>query len=386
MRIGISFGGAGRSAAHLALSCLIWLALSMATPPARAHEVFPSIADMTQVGDALEFVVSVNAEAFVAGINLNGLVNTNTSAQAPEYDRLRRLQPADMAAAVTAFWPGMAQRIAIRAGDTAIIPDLVAVTVDPVGDPEVARSSVLTFRAVLPPGTAQVVVGWDPAFGALVLRQQGVDAPYDGYLEAGALSDPIALAGGGQVGLWQTFLNFIPVGFDHIVPKGLDHILFVLGLFFLSTRMRPLLWQVSAFTLAHTITLALASLGYVSISPRIVEPLIAASIAFVAIENLYTDGLSRWRPFVVFGFGLLHGLGFASVLTDFGLPDGAFFPALIGFNVGVELGQLAVIAVAFMLTAYWFGNRPWYRARISMPVSGAIGVMGCWWVVERTLL
>ena len=126
-------------------------------------------------------------------------------------------------------------------------------------------------------------------------------------------------------------------------------ILFVLGLFFLSTRFTPLLWQVSAFTLAHTVTLAMAVLGIVSVPASIVEPLIAASIVYVAVENILSDHLSRWRPYVVFGFGLLHGLGFASVLGEFGLPDGQIVPALIGFNIGVEFGQLTVIAIAFLL-------------------------------------
>ena len=93
-----------------------------------------------------------------------------------------------------------------------------------------------------------------------------------------------------------------------------------------------------------------------------------------------------WRPVVVFGFGLLHGLGFASVLGEFGLPETAFLPALIGFNIGVELGQLTVIAVAFALVGYWFRDRPWYRARIAIPASVFIALIGAWWVVERTVL
>ena len=121
----------------------------------------------------------------------------------------------------------------------------------------------------------------------------------------------------------------------------------MLGLFFLAARFRPLLWQVSAFTLAHTITLALAALNIVNVPGSIVEPLIAASIVYVAIENVFSDGLNKWRPVVIFGFGLLHGLGFASVLGEFGLPEGAFIPALIGFNLGVEVGQLFVIAIMF---------------------------------------
>jgi hypothetical protein len=280
----------------------------------------------------------------------------------------------------------MAARMQIAVDGTVIAPTLVAVQVPADTDPELARLSVITFDLALPAGAQTVTFAWDAAFGTLVLRQQGVEAPYDGYLEAGAASEPIALSGGGQKGGWATFADYIPVGFDHIVPKGLDHILFVLGLFFLSTQWRPLLTQVTAFTVAHTITLALASLQIVTVPGAIVEPLIAASITFVAVENILTRGLSPWRPFVVFGFGLLHGLGFASVLGDFGLPEGTFIPALLGFNVGVELGQLAVIAVAFALVGFWFGGRDWYRSRVSIPASIAIGLVGAWWFVERTFL
>ena len=182
------------------------------------------------------------------------------------------------------------------------------------------------------------------------------------------------------------FWAYVPVGFDHILPKGLDHILFVVGLFFLSPAWRPLILQISTFTLAHTLTLGLAALGYVRLPSELVESMIAASIVFVAVENTFAKGLSRSRPFVVFGFGLLHGLGFASVLVEFGLPQHAFIPALIGFNVGVELGQLTIVAFGFGLLSYWFGKKPWYRLHIALPASGAIALVGAWWVVERTLL
>ncbi len=184
---------------------------------------------------------------------------------------------------------------------------------------------------------------------------------------------------------WAVFEAYIPIGFDHILPKGLDHILFVLGLFLLAARLRPLLWQVTAFTAAHTITLALASLGWVSVPSGIVEPLIAASICYVALENVFMDHLSPWRPFVVFGFGLLHGLGFASVLGEFGLPQAEFIPALLGFNVGVELGQLTVIALAFLSVGIWFRSKPWYRARVTVPASLAIAAVGAFWLVQRVV-
>ena len=181
-------------------------------------------------------------------------------------------------------------------------------------------------------------------------------------------------------------MHYIPVGFDHILPKGLDHILFVLGLFFLSIYLRPLLWQITAFTLAHTVTLALGAMGWVTVPAGIVEPLIAASIVYVAIENLFMSGLSRWRPFVIFGFGLLHGLGFASVLGEFGIPDDQFFAALIAFNIGVEFGQLTVIAAAFLAVGLWFRHKDWYRARISVPASLLIAAVGAYWFIERVFL
>lgn len=182
--------------------------------------------------------------------------------------------------------------------------------------------------------------------------------------------------------LSATLVLYTKLGFEHILPKGLDHILFVLALFLASTRLRPLLIQVSAFTLAHTLTLGLAATGWVRAPADLVEPLIAASIAWVAAENLMFTGMTRWRPAVVFGFGLFHGLGFASVLLELGLPENQLLPALLAFNVGVELGQLAVILAAWILLHRWF-TKPWYRRRVVQPASLAIAITGGWWAIER---
>lgn len=178
--------------------------------------------------------------------------------------------------------------------------------------------------------------------------------------------------------------EYLKLGFTHILPKGLDHILFVLGLFLLSSHWRPLLWQITAFTVAHTVTLGLSILEVVSLPPRIVESLIALSIAYVAIENIFTDRLRPWRPALVFAFGLLHGLGFAGVLRELGLPPGEMVPALLSFNVGVEVGQLAVVALAFAAVG-WARKSPWYRSAIVIPVSGAIAITGLYWTVERAV-
>lgn len=363
----------------------LFFGLLLLATPATAHEVLPAIGDFQQDGDTLAFDIRTNLEGFVAGIDLTATADTNAAPQAADYDSLRALPPQALETRFRQFWPRMAARIFIRIDGADQPVTLTGVSVPEPGDVSLPRASVISFTAPVPAGAKTVQIGWAAPFGALVIRQNGVDKPYDGYLEAGALSDPISLGGGDRLSPTQAFLAYIPIGFDHIVPKGLDHILFVLGLFFLSTRLRPLLWQVSAFTVAHTVTLGLGALGYVTLPPAIVEPVIAASIVFVAVENILTSGLSRWRPFVVFAFGLLHGLGFASVLSEIGLPEGGFFPALIGFNVGVELGQLAVITAAFLLVGLWFGKKPWYRARISVPASGAIAAVGAFWFFQRIL-
>ena len=204
-------------------------------------------------------------------------------------------------------------------------------------------------------------------------------------LERGARSDPYSLADPVDpptaVSIGRQYLE---LGFVHIVPRGPDHILFVLGLFLLGSRTRPLVWQVSAFTAAHAVTLSLAVFEIVTLPARVVEPLIALSIVYVAIENVLTGRLTPWRPAVVFGFGLLHGLGFAGVLRQLGLPGQERVLGLLTFNIGIELGQLLVIAVA-LASIGWCRRRPWYRARIAVPLSVAIAGVGLFWAVERVL-
>ena len=202
------------------------------------------------------------------------------------------------------------------------------------------------------------------------------------WAEPGAASEPIPGEGAeaGSVGV-----RYLRLGFLHILPRGLDHILFVLGLFLAARELRPLLVQVTAFTVAHTLTLALSTLGVVSLPSVVVEALIAASIVWIGVENLAFAEPGRFRVAVVFGFGLLHGLGFAGVLGELGLPDDALVPALIAFNVGVELGQLAVLALAFAAVG-WFRDRSWYFERVTLPGSLLVLVVGLYWLVERVML
>jgi hypothetical protein len=174
-------------------------------------------------------------------------------------------------------------------------------------------------------------------------------------------------------------------GFAHIVPDGLDHVLFVLGLFLLAASMRDLLLQITAFTAAHSLTLALAYRGIVGVPAGLVEPLIALSIAWIALENLFSRQVSRGRLVVVAAFGLLHGLGFAGALSGLGLSGLPFAATLAGFNLGVELGQLAVVVTAACLLAPWRLDAPARRRWIVQPASLAIALTGLVWAGQRLL-
>ena len=179
---------------------------------------------------------------------------------------------------------------------------------------------------------------------------------------------------------------YLWIGFKHILPLGFDHILFVLSLFLLSPKLKPIILQSTAFTVAHSVTLILASYNVIKPSPRIIEPLIALSIIYVALENIFSPRLKPSRIGVVFLFGLVHGMGFAGALAQMGLPKNAYLISLIMFNVGVELGQLIVILSAYFLLAKWFANKPYYRSRIVIPLSCIIFAVAAYWTVQRIFL
>ena len=365
------------------LAVLAMLALSFLPHPARAHEVLPAIASFSVKDGTLKLAIRADIDAIMAGLDLS---SEEEGAPGPEdgtYDALRVRPASEIAVRFRTFWPGMADQVRILVDGVNRMPVLTSV-VPPEADVQgLSRSFTVNLVVDLPPGARTVSIGWAEPLGPLVLRQNGVESPYDGYLEPGQTSPPVALAGGDAQGGWSTFAVYVPVGFQHIVPLGLDHILFVLGLFLFDTRLRPLLLQISAFTAAHTLTLAAAAAEVITIPASVVEPAIAASIVFVAVENIFGKGRSALRLPLVFLFGLLHGLGFASVLAEFGLPETGFLAALLGFNLGVEIGQLAVVGAAFLCVSLWFRRHALYRAVVVVPGSVVIGLTGAVWFVQR---
>ena len=280
-------------------------------------------------------------------------------------------------------------RVKIAFDGIAVRPEVVC-NVTPAPDATSAPAATIRLTGAIPPGARHFTwsFGWTFTSYSLSVRHAPAEHPATRWLEGKQVSEAFAVAGGplGAVDRGQTIWRYLTLGFTHILPLGLDHVLFVLGIYLLSGRARAVLWQVSAFTLAHSITLGLTMYGVVSVSPRIVEPMIALSIAYVAIENLVHAELRNWRIALVFAFGLLHGMGFAGVLQELGLPRPEFLTALLAFNVGVEAGQLTVIGLAFLLVGWRWSERSWYRSRIAVPASGIIACTAVYWTIERLLL
>ncbi len=354
---------------------------------ASAHEIRPAVVAATIGADRVTIEISANFEAILAGIGpAHG--NSDDSPNARIYNDLRALPPAELEARIGRDVGPYLDRQHIRwdTGPAPLAIEKISVRSEP--DPRLARMTTLRLTGPVPAGAREFQFAYPARYGACVLKvRRGANEPYRSqWLTNGAAARPFSLRGDDRpASQTEAFGRYLVLGFTHILPQGLDHILFVLGLFLLAARLRPLLIQVTAFTAAHSISLALAVYGVVTLPSALVEPLIAASIAYVAAENVVTPRMRPWRVFMVFGFGLLHGLGFAGVLAEVGLPRNEFLTALVAFNIGVELGQLAVIAAAFLAAGAWFRYRDWYRARITVPASLLIAAIGVYWTIERTV-
>lgn len=373
---------------HDSFRLLLGFLLCLCALPVAAHEIRPAVADVhLQADGTYQVSLQVNMEALLAGVS-PAHSDTSESPNAERYNGLRALPTNELEARIRAFWPQYRDGVRLEFDGVRRVPDLAALDIPEPGDLARARLTTVRLTGSIPPGAKTLRWTYAPQYGGSVLRlhRAGDGEIIAAWVREGESSATYPLAGE-VAGATRTevFSQYLVLGFTHILPKGLDHMLFVLGLFLLSTRLAPLLWQVTAFTLAHSITLALSVYGVIALSPAVVEPLIAASIVAVAVENLLTDRLHAWRVFVVFAFGLLHGLGFAGVLTEIGLPREDFVTGLAAFNVGVEGGQLAVIALAFLAVGYGFRNKPWYRTRVVMPLSALIALTGAYWMVERLL-
>ena len=372
----------------LALRCLFFVAVAAWPVSGGTHELRPTIATVEFKGHAeVELAISLNLEAAIAGIGA-GHEDTSQSPAAAQYDRLRSLPPLALGAEFARFTPSFLHGISLGMDGERVPLEIARAEIPETGDTQLPRISLLTLHGPVPAGVKRLNWHLDPRLGDSVIRlrdpasEQIVGAE---FVVAGETSTSLLIGDRQPQSRISIFATYVKLGFTHIVPKGPDHILFVVGLFLLATRWRALIGQVTAFTIAHSVTLALAMIGIVRLSPAVVEPLIAASIVYVAVENILTSRVHPWRLVVVFCFGLLHGLGFAAVLREIGPPPGQFVVSLVAFNVGVELGQLVVVSVCFLAFG-WSMKRKWYRSAVVIPASLAIGLVAVMWVAQRTVL
>ena len=395
---------------------ILLVIFSLFCPPLFADVVKPALVEIN-VSSEREISIEIRAsiEALLTGINAK-YKNTQDAPNAKKYDELRKMPANELQQAFVTFQQHFLNSVVLKVGQRnktlqVLSLDIESVVIPPTGYTKVPRISVIQLTADLPESADALQWYYPEAFGDNAVRVRQIDKKSEQWhwsqwqwLRKDKISEPFSLTElVAKASIIEVVASYIVIGFEHIVPKGLDHILFILGLFLLANHWRPLLWQVTMFTVAHTITLALAMNHLVELPTSIVEPLIALSIAYVGIENLYAKKLHKSRLVLVFLFGLLHGLGFASVLTDFGMPKNDFTVALISFNVGVELGQIAVISAAFIAvfivasSYFWFvfkGQRfnlflfdsnvqQIYRKVVVQPGSILIALIGLYWFIER---
>ena len=355
-----------------------------------SHEIRPAIADILIKKDEILIELELNLEIFLADIDASVSSNTDLAENASQYDRLRTLSSNILAKKFKQNFDKFIGMVTIKTNTRPLILKLMSINVGDSPDLSLPRYSYLRLSARVEGEDNEVRLGWDQKLGALIVRQinsEGVSQKkiYTGYLKPGQMSGPIHRLGRNPISVNRIILDYIDLGITHILPKGLDHILFILGLFFFSHKFSRLAWQITLFTIAHTVTLALASLELISLPSSVIEPLIALSICYVGIENILQKKMGFLRLVIIVIFGLLHGLGFAAVLSEIGLSEARFIASLIGFNIGVEIGQLGVIAVAYFAVGFWFGNHDYYRSLVQIPASIIIALVGGWWFLERIM-
>lgn len=179
---------------------------------------------------------------------------------------------------------------------------------------------------------------------------------------------------------------YLQLGFTHILPFGFDHLLFILGLFIIKPKLKTILVQATVFTVAHSITLVLSMLEMIHPPTPQIELLIALSIVFIGVENMLLTEIKWWRYLLITLFGLIHGCGFASAISDIGLPPQDKFYSLLSFNLGVELGQATFILLVYLMAIHWMKHKSWFGKGVTVPVSVGIAAVAVYWVIERALL
>lgn len=374
----------------VALLFIVGVCLFVGARAAAAHEISPAVVEVNfaQSRPGFDIVIRQNFEVLLAGIEFRHS-DTDQSPQKAAYDRLRALPEADLARAIGAFLPKFTGAVRFEV-DGRPTPLTVA-AIDVEANPNVATGRTTRLRLKADGDAPARAISWfhGTNFGPAVLRVRETTggALKTFWIEQGQASPPIELSQIRNPDPRRELADFVRVGYVHILPLGYDHILFIVGVFFLATTLRRIVTLVTTFTVAHSVTLYLGARSILVLPASFVEAGIALSIAVVGVEIL---GRTRERAFAlkiatVFAFGLLHGLGFAGVLMDSGFRQGQILLPLVAFNVGVELGQLTVIAAMYLLVARLLrGNEDAVR-RLRLGAAAVLAVAGLALFVTRLI-
>jgi hydrogenase/urease accessory protein HupE len=361
------------------LACVLGLAAALVSAiPSSAHEIGKTQVTATFDGrGGYQIDIVVDPDTLLTKLEVFAGRPVTASNDAGRLERDTRID---------ALRGVIGDRVSVWFDDVRMVPEVEYRPASAFSDLAQAPSLV-RLAGVVPAGVREFSIANGLAIGSYALNVRIGSSPVQtAWINGTDRSAAVSLLAPPPPSTWrQVAWQYFGLGYTHILPKGTDHILFVVGIFLLSARWRSLLLQVSTFTIAHSITLGLTMYGVVSLPAKAVEPLIALSIAYVAVENLLTNELKPWRLALVFSFGLLHGMGFAGVLRDLGLPRTQFLTALLTFNAGVEAGQLSVIALTAAAVAYWRSNSATYRRVVVQPASFLIASIGLFWTIQRTL-
>ncbi|SMN14403.1 membrane protein, putative [uncultured Candidatus Thioglobus sp.] len=366
---------------------LFWLLVGTSI----ADVVKPALVEISIYADKkVEVVIDLSLEAVMTGIGTQ-YKNTTDAPASAEYDALRALAPEVLHTRFKYFETQFLNSIQFTVNHQIQDLHLKHTNIDIVGYKKRPRKTVLTYTVQLSQRLKTLSWQYTKASGDSALRYQVYKKDEYNWsqwqwLRNGASSGIIDINHPEPMGMMGRLSQFTTIGFDHVIPLGWDHILFIIGMALSSLLWRKLLLLVSVFTLAHTLTLALAMANMVEISPRIIEPLIAFSIAYVAIENLLSSQSIRRKSVIVFLFGLIHGLGFASMLKSFEMTEDNFLTTLIGFNIGVELAQVVIVLSVVALLLLLKIAKLDYRKIAIMPASVIIAMIGVYWGIERLVI
>ena len=372
----------------LSLFFIIAIFINLFSTVSISHEIKPSIADFTYDENFLNIKIRLNAELILSNIDASKISNTNSSSLSDIYDKLRILNKIELEELFKSSWQEISTNIDIKINNETKKINLINIEVEDIKNFEISRDTHIYLQVLLNNNSEYFTFSWIKKYGPIILRENSnhklEDELFTEYLQSGIESNQFSFNEKNFKNTLNSFINFFVLGVEHIIPKGLDHILFIFGLFLFSSSLKKLITQITIFTIAHSITLIFVSLSLMKINPQIVEPIIALSIVYVGIENIFKNYVKEYlRYVVILFFGLLHGLGFALVLSDIGYRSTDLFINLISFNIGIEVAQISIVLVLYLLVALNFAKNKNYRMFFQVPSSILISSIGLYWFFER---